>query len=48
MRALIVSAANSPIAMPSIALSKDASTDYEDNNIAVLPCLNLLRESNLG
>jgi hypothetical protein len=47
-RALTVSAANSPLATPSIASSKDASTDREDNNIAVLPRLNLLRESNSG
>lgn len=40
-RALTVSASNSPTATPSIASSRDASTDCEDNNISVLPSLNL-------
>ncbi|KAF4243065.1 hypothetical protein CNMCM8980_000205 [Aspergillus fumigatiaffinis] len=39
--ALTVSASNSPTATPSIASSKDASTDCEDNDISVLPSLNL-------
>jgi hypothetical protein len=40
-RALTVSASNSPTATPSIASSRDASTDCEDNNMSVLPSLNL-------
>jgi hypothetical protein len=40
-RALTVSASHSPTTTPSIAPSRDASTDCENNNISVLPRLNL-------
>ncbi|GFF57985.1 hypothetical protein IFM46972_10965 [Aspergillus udagawae] len=39
-RALMVSVSNSLTATPSITLSRDASSNYEDN-ISVLPSLNL-------
>jgi hypothetical protein len=38
---LTVSASHSPTTTPSIASSRDASTDYENNNVSVLPSLNL-------
>ncbi|KAL2816402.1 hypothetical protein BDW59DRAFT_9894 [Aspergillus cavernicola] len=36
-RALTVSASNTPTATPSIASSRDASAEHEDNSISILP-----------